>query len=128
MILTKWWLKSYHSFEAAENIKEKVFDEFNIDEKTCERDLKKKGFKIWKRVQELTVISHKKYISQIDTKERNEERRMRKETLKKYVKNPIENDELRSDLNAVLKRKKTKNKLKIGGAFKLGLKSTVQTD
>ena len=49
---------------------------------------------------------------------------MRKETLKKHVKNPIENDELRSDLNAVLKRKKTKNKLKVRGAFKLGLKST----
>ena len=37
------------------------------------------------------------YIS--DTYQRNEEQTMRKETLKKHVKNPIENDEFANDLN-----------------------------
>ena len=50
------------------------------------------------------------YIS--DTYQRNEEQTMRKETLKKHVKNSIENDEFASDLNAVLERKKTKKKWK----------------
>ena len=40
------------------------------------------------------------YISQIHTVyQRNEEQTMRKETLKKHVKNSIENDEFANDLN-----------------------------